>query len=104
VRNGQELTYARGARSGFVDTAVLIAGLEEIEASPLSWSCCWLIGPPTALTAGDSGAAVFVRETNELLGTYVGVSKVGSGTPHAAYVQDAESLQQNLLKKWNVSF
>jgi hypothetical protein len=104
VRYGQELTYARGARSGFVDTAVLIAGLEEVESSPLSWSCCWLLGPPTALKAGDSGASVFVRKTGELLGTYLGVSRLGEGAPYAAYVQDAYSLQENLLTRWKVSF
>jgi hypothetical protein len=104
VRHGQELTYARGARSGFVDTAVLIAGLDEIVASPLSWSCCWLIGPPTVLVAGDSGASVFVRKTDELLGIYVGASRLGDSEPYAAYVQDAYSLQQKLLSKWKASF
>jgi hypothetical protein len=104
VRYGQELTYARGAKSGVVERAVLIAGLEEVQAAPLGWHCCWLIGPTDALVAGDSGASVFVRQTDELLGTYVGASRLGYGIPYALYVQDAYSLQANLFSNWNVSF
>ena len=105
VRYGQELAYARGARSGLVDGVVLIAGLEEVRPAPLlGWLCCWLIAPASVLRKGDSGASVFVQGSGELLGTYVGGSSLGRSEPYALYVQDAHSLQVNMLSKWGVAF
>jgi hypothetical protein len=101
-RHGQELVYAKGAQSGVVDEAILIAGLEEIRPAPLGWRCCWLIGPTDVLRAGDSGASVFVRNSGALLGTYVGCSLMGGSKPYALYVQDARSLQSNILSNWGI--
>jgi len=103
-RDGEELVYANGATSGFVDLAVLIGGLEEVAGWNIKWRCCWLVGPSGVLTSGDSGAAVFMQNTDELLGTYVGASKLnGARRPHAHYVQDAWSLDQQLFRKYGVS-
>ena len=98
-RQGEELVYANGATSGFVDLAVLVGGLEEVAGWNIKWRCCWLIAPSDVLTNGDSGAAVYMHGSGELLGTYVGASKLaGARRPHAHYVQDAWSLEQQFFK------
>ncbi|MBL8275565.1 MAG: hypothetical protein JNL93_02605 [Pelomonas sp.] len=101
-RQGEERVYANGATSGHVDMAVLIGGLEEVAGHDIKWRNCWLIGPSNILTGGDSGAAVFTYGSDELLGTYVGSSSLrGARSSHAHYVQDAWSLDQQLLKRFN---
>jgi hypothetical protein len=63
-----------------------------------------MLTPAGVLTSGDSGAAVFTRRDQAFLGTYVGASIFeGSGRAYVHYIQDAASLEQNVLKKWNVS-
>ena len=54
---------------------------------------------------GDSGSAVFTRQDGRLLGIYVGSSHlVDVDMALSHYVQDALSLEINVLREWNISF
>jgi hypothetical protein len=95
---------AFGATSGAVREAGIVAALPEGGAGEVQWKNCWVVTPTGVLASGDSGAAIFVQ-TGEFVGLYVGASCVEStGTVLAHYVQDAYSLEKEVLSGWNVRF
>lgn len=99
-----EPVFARCSTSGIVSSAsVLQARLEEMDAGNFYWRCVWILFPSGVMTSGDSGAAVFLQKDGALLGTYVGRSTFDNVT-HAHYVQDAQSLQHHVLRRWGVRF
>ena len=97
---------AYGAFTGFVDEAALLSGaIVEGGSEEIEWKNCWMLAPSNVLTSGDSGAPVFARDNSEFLGTYVGVSQfMGTRKAIVHYVQDAASLQREVLASWGVSF
>ena len=94
-----ESIVAYGAFSGIVGNALVHGGLENF----YGWKNCWITGPTGILTDGDSGAAVFTRREEKFLGTYVAQSTIG-GTPGMHYVQDAYTLEEEVLKSWGFGF
>lgn len=104
-RFGLEPAYTRGATSGYVDDIEIIAGLEEVRGiAGITWHCCWLVGPTSALQGGDSGAPVFLEGDDTFMGVYVGHATNRRGTVTALFAQDAYSLQHNVLNRWGASF
>jgi hypothetical protein len=100
-----EPVIAFGAISGVVtEAAVLQGALVEGGAAPMRWKNCWMVLPSGVLTSGDSGTAVFTRK-GDYLGLYVGSSfLLGSDQAFVHYVQDACSLEKEVLSRWHVSF
>src|SRR5262249_31668835 len=96
-----EKVRVHGAYSGLVTRAVVQGALTDLD----EWKNCWLISPSGVLRDGDSGAAVFVDRDASLLGMYVAKSEFpGTGVPLFHYVQDAFTLERDVLRGWNVSF
>ena len=100
-----EPVLARAGASGIVSggSTMLRARLEEVDAGGISWKCVWAIFPAGVMTAGDSGASVFLTSSGELLGTYVGCSEC-EGKAQVHYVQDALSLERHVFGHWGVNF
>jgi hypothetical protein len=99
-----ERVFVHGAKSGLVTQATVRGALTDIEFEEeprRAWANCWLIAPSGVLRGGDSGAAVFMKKDGSLLGLYVGASDLG-GVPQEHYVQDAQSLQDNVLNSWGI--
>ena len=94
---------AYGAFSGLVRNALTHGGLEQLHSGNGIWKNCWMVAPTGILTSGDSGAAVFTRNERKFLGVYIGQSTVG-GEPAIHYVQDSYTLQQEVLRTWNIEF
>lgn len=90
---------AYGAFSGLVRNAVVHGGLEALPP----WKNCWICAPSGILTHGDSGAGVFTRSERKFLGVYVAQEMVG-GRVAIHYVQDSYTLEQQVLKNWNIEF
>jgi hypothetical protein len=102
-----ERVVVQGAVSGFVSHAAVQGALTEIEFAKdgRSWANCWFMTPSGVLKGGDSGSAVFTRQDGRLLGIYVGSSHlVDVDMALSHYVQDALSLEINVLREWNISF
>lgn len=105
ARIGLEPAYARGATSGLVDDIEITAGLEEIRGiAGMTWYACWFIGPTAALRGGDSGTPLFSQQDDKLLGIYVGHATNKRGEVTALFVQDAYSIQHNVLNDWQATF
>jgi len=94
-----ESVVAYGAFSGIVRNALVHGALESLNG----WKNCWITGPTGILTGGDSGAAVFTRREKKFLGTYVAQSTIG-GAPGMHYVQDAHTLEKEVLRSWGFAF
>jgi len=94
-----------GALSGVVSNAAVLQGaLVEGGAGETRWNNCWMLAPVGVLTKGDSGAAVFTRK-GDFLGLFVGTSWVDRKTNLLThYVQDAHSLQEEVLSRWKCHF
>ena len=101
-----EPVVAYGAISGAVDEgAVLQGALVEGGSGQFNWKNCWMLGPATLLTSGDSGTAVFTLKSSKFLGLFVGTSYfVSSGRSIVHYVQDARSLENEVFSGWQVRF
>jgi hypothetical protein len=95
-----EKVRVHGAYSGLVTRAAVQAACSDLG----SWKNCWAIAPSGLLTGGDSGAAVFVDRDASLLGMYVAKSELpGSGTALFHYIQDAFTLEKDLLTTWDIT-
>lgn len=96
---------AFGATSGAVREAAILRGaLDEGGAGEVHWKNCWMAGPSGVLASGDSGAAIFAV-TGEFLGVYVGCADFeASGTVLTHFVQDAYSIERELLSGWKMRF
>jgi hypothetical protein len=101
-----EPVVAYGAISGLIKNAAVLQGaLVEGGSEGTRWKNCWMVAPSGVLTSGDSGTAVFTRKGGELLGVYVGCSFLeATGQALVHYVQDADSLEKEVLSPWQVSF
>ena len=104
--NRPEPVVAYGAFSGPVDEGAILQGaLVEGGSGQFNWKNCWMLAPATLLTSGDSGTAIFTRKGGEFLGLFVGTSYfVSSGRSIVHYVQDAKSLETEVLKQWHIRF
>lgn len=90
-----------GAYSGLVTKAVVQGALTDLGV----WKNCWMIAPSGVLRDGDSGAAVFVERDASFLGMYVAKSELpGTRLPLFHYVQDAFTLEKEVLSSWNITF
>jgi hypothetical protein len=100
-----EPVSVRGAVTGPVSEAAVLGNLNEIgygEEGRL-WKNCWLMAPSGVLRSGDSGSAVFTRREQRFLGMYVGSSAfTASGTALFHYIQDAFTLEAEVLSGWNI--
>ncbi len=99
----QESVVGYGAFSGLIRNAYVHGCLVVLEGADTEWKNCWMAAPTGILTAGDSGAAVFTRSGRKFLGLYIGQGTVG-GRTGAHYVQDSFTLQEEVLKSWNIEF
>jgi hypothetical protein len=101
-----EPVVVHGSITGFVLEAAVQGALNEIAygESGRRWKCCWIMAPSGVLKSGDSGAAVFTRRDSCLLGMFVGSSYLKrSNKALFHYVQDAFSLEADLLKRWRIT-
>jgi hypothetical protein len=95
-----EPLVVHGAITGFVEDTIVQGILTDLSG----WKNVWMIAPSGVLKAGDSGAPVFTRANRHLLGMYVGQSRnIIFGTSYNHFVQDAYTLQHEILDKWKVS-
>jgi len=96
-----EKVRVHGAYSGLVTRAVVQGACTILG----NWKNCWMIAPSGLLREGDSGAAVFVERDASLLGMYVAKSELpGTGLALFHYVQDAFTLETEVLRGWDISF
>jgi hypothetical protein len=101
-----EFVAVRGAITGLISQAAVLGGLNEVEYGEQGrrWKNCWFMAPSGVLRMGDSGSAVFTKRDGRFLGMYVGSSSfVSSDTALFHYVQDAFTLQTEVLTKWQIS-
>jgi hypothetical protein len=82
-----------GGVSGYVDHVSVTGALFTAEHR---WKDCWILGPSSALQAGDSGSVAFLHDTGETFGMVVG-GTVGWGEAHHLYVQSLERLMADCL-------
>jgi hypothetical protein len=100
-----ERIRVHGAFSKLRLKAVVQGALTDLGDDEMMWKNCWMAAPSGFLTNGDSGAAVFLDKDSSFLGMYVAQSKFpGSGLALVHYVQDAFTLEQEVLRNWNISF
>lgn len=96
-----ERIRVHGAFSGMIGRAVVQGALTDLG----EWKNCWMVAPSGLLRDGDSGTPVFVERDGSFLGMYVAKSEFrGTRLPLFHYVQDACSLEREVLKDWNISF
>lgn len=96
-----ERIRVHGAFSGMAGRAVVQGALTDLG----DWKNCWMVAPSGLLKDGDSGAAVFAERDGSFLGMYVAKSEFRrTQLPLFHYVQDAFSLEREVLKDWNISF
>jgi hypothetical protein len=90
-----------GARSGVVSKCAVQGALTDLG----QWKNCWMVAPSGVLKAGDSGSAIFTSHDRSLLGMYVARSRM-EDTDRSLfhYVQDAYTLEREVLTDWNVRF
>ena len=83
----------------------MLGALVEVKSDKMTWKNCWQIGRSGVLSGGDSGASVFLRADQAFLGVYVGhFSFVSDNQPLVNFVQDAYSLEAEVLRGWNITF
>ncbi len=101
-----EPILVHGAISGLVSEAAVLQGaLVEGGSEDVKWKNCWMVAPGGVLTSGDSGAAVFTRRGSNFLGVYVGTSYfISSNKAVVHYVQDAATLETEIMRGWNCHF
>jgi hypothetical protein len=100
-----EPVVVHGAVTGYVSQAVVQGVLVEIAYGEQNrrWKNCWMMAPSGVLRSGDSGSAVFTREDRRFLGMYMGSSYLpGSGQALFHYVQDARTLDAEVLQNWQI--
>ena len=100
-----EFVVVHGAITGWVSQAAVQGALIEVEYEQgRRWKNCWMMAPSGVLRRGDSGSAVFTRRDARFLGMYVGSSfLVASDKALFHYVQDAFTLQTEVLTGWQIS-
>jgi hypothetical protein len=83
-----------GRRFGLV-----VGSLVDVGDDARRWAHCWIVVPilDNSLTNGDSGAPVITSLGRELLGIFVGGSRVGELPFSIEYVQDASSIWSSWL-------
>jgi hypothetical protein len=101
----EETVFAHGARSGFITDAIVVkAAMTSHGNQRHIWKNCWLVTPGGVLRPGDSGTAVFTAADQALLGLYVGSGRTPLGRATHHYVQDAFSIQQQVLAPWGLDY